>query len=66
MYGICIQCECCAATLGGEQVTKNPEPPLGRFQGSELRKRAKELGWVSKGDQDKDWCPVHADQATKG
>jgi hypothetical protein len=63
MYGICIRCECCAATLGGEQVTRNPEVPLRATQGQELRRRAAELGWSSDHQADKDWCPVHLDQA---
>lgn len=46
MHGIYLKCECCPATIGGEQVTQNPEPPLNRHQGVELRKRAKERGWI--------------------
>lgn len=70
MYGIYLQCECCTATIGGEQVTKNPEPPLSRFQGDELRKRARERGWIQCTlpfghlqdwrEEPGDLCPIHA------
>lgn len=46
-YGIYLKCDGCGATLGGEQVTANPEPPLVTQQGGELRERAAERGWTT-------------------
>jgi hypothetical protein len=57
MYGIYLKCEQCGATIGGEQVTQNPEPPLGRFKGVELRARAAALGWKFV-PPDSDYCPT--------
>jgi hypothetical protein len=63
-YGCYLKCEGCGATIDGAQVTANPEPPLTRWQGDELRKRAAERGWVSDRRADTDWCP--ACTASKG
>lgn len=47
-HGVYLKCERCPVTIGGEQVTKNPEPSLsGWWQGGELRKRAAAYGWTT-------------------
>lgn len=64
-YGCYLKCEGCGATIDGAQVTANPEPPLTRWQGGELRKRAAERGWMTTPAvgryglrDDDDWCPT--------
>lgn len=53
MTGIYLQCDSCNKTLGEEQI--RPKVSLGPNGGEELRKYAKELGWIytSQGD----YCP---------
>jgi hypothetical protein len=65
--GCYIKCDGCGVELGGQDVTKNPEPPLGPswIYGGELRKRARERGWKWRPaapnahfmDNGSDYCP---------
>jgi hypothetical protein len=57
--GIYLQCDICKATLGGEQVTANPDPPPGWFNQGILRDAARKLGWTGplNSDSDSDRCP---------
>lgn len=56
MYGICLKCDRCGATIGGEQVTANPQPPLGRWEWEKLRAAAAERGWKFR-PPGYDYCP---------
>lgn len=53
MTGVYLQCDSCNKTLGEEQI--RPKVSLGKMGGNELRRLAKELGWIitSQGD----YCP---------